>query len=127
MRPILAPLAAIALLNACAASSPAPVSAGVSTPRAPAARLDAETALSRAGAPNAISTAQARALLGAPDVERRDGVGALMVWTTRGCALALGFANDRLATVEPGPRRTGEPAPSLAQCLGELRDRAATS
>ena len=124
-------MAAALLLAACASSGPAPVSTGAAhrpPPRPTSApRLDAAHALSRAGQSDAITTAQARTLFGAPDVDRRDGVGALMVWTTPGCALALGFANDRLATVEPGPRRTGDPAPSVAECLAELRARTATS
>lgn len=135
MRPILAPLcvpaAALLLLAACASSSPAPVSSAGSvrpTLRASAGpRLDAASALARAGAADAITTTQARALFGAPDVDRRDGIGALLVWSTPGCALALGFVNDRLATVEPGPRRTGDRAPSVAECLAELRARATTS
>lgn len=132
MRPVFAPLAAtLVLLSACASSGPAPISTdgGARAPArtATAPRLDAAHALSRAGQSDAITTAQARSLFGAPDVERRDGVGALMVWTTPGCALALGFANDRLATVEPGPRRTGDAAPSLAECLAELRARPAVS
>jgi hypothetical protein len=132
MRPILAPAAALLLLvSACAASGPAPVStvgASRTSPRVAAGpRLDAVQALARAGAADAITTAQARMLFGPPDVDRRDGIGALMVWTTPGCALALGFANDRLATVEPGPRRTGDRAPSVAECLAELRARPAVS
>ncbi|MBL8559547.1 MAG: hypothetical protein JNM47_12545 [Hyphomonadaceae bacterium] len=131
MRPILAPMAALMLLAACASSNPAPISTGASA-RAPARtttapRLDAANALARAGAADAITTAQARALFGEPDVERRDGIGALMVWTTPGCALALGFAHDRLTTVEPGPRRTGDRAPGLTECLAEMRARSAQS
>ncbi|MDZ4776235.1 MAG: hypothetical protein SGJ23_05555 [Alphaproteobacteria bacterium] len=124
-------MAALFLLAACATSSPAPVSTGGSVRPPPRTstgpRLEAANALARAGAADAITTAQARTLFGAPDVERRDGIGALMIWTTPGCALALGFANDRLATVEPGPRRTGDRAPGIAECLAELRARAATS
>lgn len=120
-------MASLLLLAACATSSPAPISSGGGRPPeriAPAPRLDAAQALARAGAADAITTAQARALLGAPDVDRRDGVGALMVWTLPGCALALGFAHDRLATVEPGPRRTGDRTPTVTECLAELRARA---
>lgn len=125
--PILAPVLAAALA-ACASTAPAPIATGAahrSRPAASAVRLDAANALSRAGAPDAISTAQARAIFGAPDVERRDGVGALMIWTTEGCALTLGFAHDRLSTVEAGPRRTGERAPGLPECLAQLRARPA--
>lgn len=117
----------VLLLAACATAGPAPVSTGsASRPRTHGAapvRLDAASALARAGTADAITTAQARNLFGAPDVERRDGVGALMVWSMPGCALALGFANDRLRTVDPGPRRTGDRAPSVAECLAELRAR----
>ena len=99
--------------------APPPVRARTQAP------VDATTALLRAGTPDAISAAQARALLGPPDVERREGVGALLVWTGSSCALALGFAKDRLSTVEPGPRRTGDPAPGLQVCLAEIRARRA--
>lgn len=127
MRQTFAPILAL-LLAACASSGSAPISTGAASPRghgrpAPSARLDVANALASAGAPNAITTAQARALFGAPDVERRDGIGAMMVWTTPGCAFTLGFANDRLKLVEPGARRTGDHAPSVAECLAELRTR----
>ncbi|MBT9444501.1 MAG: hypothetical protein IV086_02240 [Hyphomonadaceae bacterium] len=129
MRQTFAPILAI-LLAACASSGPAPISSGTSGPRvhgrpAPSGRLDVANALASAGASNAITTAQARTLFGPPDVERRDGAGAMMVWTTPGCAFTLGFANDRLKLVEPGPRRTGDRAPSVPECLAELRARPA--
>lgn len=127
MRQTFAPILAL-LLAACASSGPVPISSATSGPRvqgrsAPSARLDVANALASAGAANAITTAQARTLFGAPDVERRDGAGAMMVWTTPVCAFTLGFANDRLKVVEPGPRRTGDRAPSVAECLAELRAR----
>jgi hypothetical protein len=127
MRQTLAPILAL-VLAACASSGPAPISSGTAGPRvhsrsALSARLDVVNALASAGAANAITTAQARTLFGAPDVERRDGIGAMMVWTMPGCALTLGFANDRLKVVEPGPRRTGDRAPSVSECLAELRAR----
>lgn len=109
--------------------APAPVS-GAAVPRrapAPALRSDPATALLRAGTADAITIAEARALFGAPDVERHDGVGALLVWTTPGCALTLGFANGRLRSVDPGPRRTGDPAPALQTCIAETRQRAPAS
>ena len=130
MRHALPALLAALVLTACASSGPAPVSGGASartrTHAAPV-RLDAASALARAGTADAITTAQARTMFGAPEVERRDGVGALLVWTTPGCALTLGFANDRLRTVEPGPRRTGDAAPTVQQCLAELRARTPAS
>lgn len=111
---------------------PAPVSSGVSGRSAPSAsargaRLDPATALLRAGTADAITSAEARALFGPPDVERRDGAGALMVWTLPTCALTLGFANDRLRSVEPGARRTGAAAPTLQACIAEARTRGAAS
>jgi hypothetical protein len=129
MRQTFAPILAL-LMAACASTGPASIATGTAGPRvhgrpSPSARLDVANALAGAGAANAITTAQARTMLGAPDVERRDGAGALMVWTTPGCALTLGFAGDRLKVVEPGPRRTGDRAPSIAECLAELRARPA--
>ncbi|MDX2235268.1 MAG: hypothetical protein NW200_12290 [Hyphomonadaceae bacterium] len=123
-------LASALVLASCAATGPAPVGAG--GPRrpvaaAPSARLDPAAALLRPGAADATTIAEARAMFGPPDVDRRDGVGALQVWTLPTCALTLGFANDRLRTVEPGPRRTGAPAPSLQTCIAEARARAAAS
>ena len=94
---------------------------------APAMSGDLTSVLLRAGTANAITTSQARQLLGPPDVERRDGAGALMVWTLPSCALTLGFANDRLRTVDPGPRRTGDPAPGLQTCVAEAHARTPVS
>lgn len=128
-------LALLLALSACASSSGgagvgvAPVSTGRHGP-GPASRgrpTDPATALLRAGTGDAITTAEARAMFGAPDVDRRDGVGALLVWTLPTCALTLGFAHDRLQSVTPGPRRTGEAAPSLQTCLAEAHARAAAS
>ena len=125
-------VAAALIVAACASISPgpAPVSAATGRARAPAqaahVRSDPTTALLRAGTADAITTAEARALFGPPDVDRRDGAGALLVWRFPHCALTLGFANDRLHTVEPGPRRTGEAAPTLQTCIGEARSREAT-
>ena len=124
-------VAAAIALSACASTGPsAPVANGVRVrPTVASARAhgDPANALLRAGATDAITTAEARAMFGPPDVDRRDGAGALLVWTLRNCALTLGFANDRLRTVEPGPRRTGDMAPTLQACLAEARSRGATS
>lgn len=118
------------LLAACASGAPPPVRpVGAPRPvaRAPQPRPDPTTALLRAGTADAITTTQARAMFGPPDIERRDGAGALLVWTLPSCALTLGFANDRLRTVEPGPRRTGDAAPSLQTCITEARGRGVSS
>lgn len=125
-------VAAAFALAACASTGPsAPIAAGGlrARPPSPHARPhgDPATALLRAGATDAISPDDARAMFGPPDVDRRDGAGALLVWTLPHCALTLGFANDRLRTAEPGPRRTGEMAPTLQACIAEARARAASS
>ncbi len=62
-------------------------------------------------------------MLGPPDVDRRDGAGALLTWRLSGCALVLGFAHDRLTSTAPMPRQTGAPTPSVAQCVDEARAR----
>ena len=120
----------VCLLAACATASPVPTSAPMPNvarrghaPPPTRTRLDATNALLRAGTADAITAAEARALFGPPDVDRRDGIGALQVWTLPSCALTLGFANDRLRTVEPGPRRTGDATPSLQACIAEARTR----
>jgi hypothetical protein len=114
------------VLSACATPSMAPAPVSGATGQGPVlrGRMPPPRTAAIALRPGVTTTAEARALLGAPDVERRDGVGALLVWTLPGCALSLGFANDRLRTVEPGPRRTGAAAPSLDACLAEARSRA---
>lgn len=118
-----------ATLGACAtAAGPAPVNASQRPVAATVrARPDPSTALLRAGTADAIGVAEAKAMFGPPDVERRDGAGALLVWTLPTCALTLGFANERLQTVTPGPRRTGDPAPSLQACVAEARARGPSS
>jgi hypothetical protein len=125
-----ASLVLAAALSACATAPPgaAPIASASHRPAAASrAASDPATALLRAGTASAMTIADARALFGAPDVERRDGAGALLVWTLPTCALTLGFANDRLQTVTPGPRRTGDPAPSLQTCTTEARARAGAS
>lgn len=120
-----------AALSACAtAPGPAPVSTAprpVASAAHTRARPDPSSVLLRAGTADAIGIAEAKAMFGAPDVERRDGAGALLVWTLPSCALTLGFANERLQTVTPGPRRTGDPAPSLQACAAEARARGPSS
>lgn len=121
-------------LCACAATDPAPVidatartgAAGGSAGAAlssPAVSLDPVAALSRLGAPDSINTRQAASLLGPPDVDRRDGAGALLTWRLSTCALVLGFANDRLTSTVPMARQSGAPAPSVAACVNEARAR----
>ena len=128
-------LAALAV-SACAAGAPAPVidaqgrtgsaiTPGQTRTAGPAIVVpaDAVGALSRPGGADAITTRQAALMLGPPDVDRRDGAGALLTWRLPTCALVLGFANDRLISTAPAARQTGAPGPSLAQCVNEAQAR----
>lgn len=122
------------LIAACASASTAPVRDGLRdgarapvnrTAAAPVIALPADpiAALSRFGQADSLTTRQAAALLGPPDVDRRDGVGALLTWRLPSCALVLGFANDRLVSADPAPPRAGDARPTAAQCLSEARAR----
>jgi hypothetical protein len=84
---------------------------------------DALVVLQRAGQPNAPDSAGVRALIGAPDIVRQDGRGALMTWRLPSCALVLGFADNRLQTVDVSAPKAGAPAPALSTCVNEARAR----
>ncbi|HRP10402.1 MAG TPA: hypothetical protein PLK37_05155 [Terricaulis sp.] len=123
------PLAALFALAACvtapAAQAPEPAqeqSVSVPVPRSLAV-------LQAAGGENAPTQAQIEALLGAPDITRRDGAGAALTYRYEQCALLLLFTADsrnqmRLAQAHPSARRGGA-APSLAQCAVEADARGA--
>jgi hypothetical protein len=116
----------LVLLAGCAAGPAGPtVPKGPAPPTRgrPAATLDPATALAKAGRLDAPSIAEALAMFGKPDVERRDGAGALLTWRAGRCALILGFASERLQTAIAGPPRTGEAAPALAECIAAVRSR----
>lgn len=123
------PLAALAALAACAtAPASAPQTpAAVSTPNA-AAPSRALLLLQAAGGAEAPTQAQIESVLGAPDIMRQDGAGAALTYRYEQCALLLLFVADgrntmRLAEANPGPRRSGAAAPSLAQCAAEASAR----
>jgi hypothetical protein len=70
------------------------------------------------------------AALGRPDVDRREGAGAMLAWRLPDCALALGFAADvrgslRLSLVQADAPRPGSPMPSISQCVASARARQA--
>jgi hypothetical protein len=124
----LVPLAALALLAACATApqptSSAPISAGETI--APGAHVMA--LLHGAGRADAPSQTEVERILGAPDILRQDGAGAVLTYRYDQCALLLLFTADarnemRLAEAHPGPRRSGADAPSLAQCSAEASAR----
>lgn len=124
------PLAALLMLAACA-TAPASVPqapAAASTPSTDAAPSRALLLLQAAGGAEAPTQAQIESVLGAPDIMRQDGAGAALTYRYGQCALLLLFVADgrntmRLAEANPGPRRTGAAAPSLAQCAAEASAR----
>jgi hypothetical protein len=117
-------LAALLLAAGCASGSGfAPLGrsgGGLSA----ADRADPLGALRRVGAGDSITPEGAKALFGAPDVERRDGAGAMLTWRTPTCAVALAFAADRTGTLRLGAasiagRDQHAPQPPADQCVRE--------
>ena len=88
----------------------------------------AATLLDAAGRSDAPGPEAVIAALGRPDVDRREGAGAMLAWRLPDCALALGFSTDRqgrlrLTFVQADPPRPGAPAPSHAQCAASAKAR----
>lgn len=115
-------LAAIALLSACAAASPLPAPNSV----APAPMGERAALLARAGRADAPTEAEIARAFGAPDITRRDGVGAALTYRFETCALLMLFSADarnamRLREAHASARRVGDAAPSQQQCAGEPR------
>jgi hypothetical protein len=84
--------------------------------------------LATAGRDNAATQADVVRLMGAPDIERRDGGGAALTYRLQNCALLLLFTADqrnamRLAEAHPSARRPSEPTPSLDSCAAEASNR----
>jgi hypothetical protein len=87
--------------------------------------------LTAAGGPDAPTLQVMQQELGEPDVSRQDGAGTALTYRLQTCALLLLFTADasnaqRLAEAHPGPRRTGQEAPTLAQCAAEANARPAS-
>lgn len=121
---IAAGLAALTLVSACATAgapiAPPPQSVAAAAP----SQLFA--LLARAGHADAPTEAEVTRALGAPDISRRDGVGAALTYRFEACALLLLFSADernamRLREAHAGPRRNGSATPSLDQCVGQPR------
>lgn len=119
---IQAALALALFAAACASGGPSvtPRATGLSA----ADRSDPLGALRRIGAGDSITPEGAKALFGQPDVERRDGAGALLTWRTPTCALALAFAADRAGVLRLGAadiagRDQHAPSPPLDLCVRE--------
>jgi hypothetical protein len=80
--------------------------------------------LSRAGAADAPTRAEIERALGAPDIARNDGAGAMLTYRGQSCALFLVFTSDqrnamRLREAHAEPRRAGQTQPNLDQCAAE--------
>lgn len=123
------PLAALALLAACeTAAGPVPT---VATPT-PTASAPQSSPIARmlagAGRDNAATQADVVRLMGAPDIERREGAGVALTYRLQNCALLLLFSADqrnamRLAEAHPSARQPSQPAPSLDSCAAEAANR----
>jgi hypothetical protein len=121
--------AALLALGACATTAPAAsTSATPTTAATPAASSRGAQLLASAGRENAASRAELDRVLGAPDIERREGAGVALTYRLESCALLLLFtANNRnemrLAEAHASARRAGEATPSLEQCAAEAAAR----
>lgn len=127
---ILFPFVALLALAACATTAPPPAPVSTVSQGQAAAPSRALRLLENAGGARAPTQAEVERLLGAPDIARQDGAGAVLTYRYQQCALLLLFTADaqnalRLAQAHPGPRVTGAPAPSLAQCAAEADARGA--
>ena len=120
--------AALLALGACATTTTASTSAAATTVVAPAAPSRAAQLLASAGRADAPSRAELDRVLGAPDIERREGAGVALTYRLESCALLLLMTADarnemRLAQAHASARRAGEAAPSLDQCAAEASRR----
>jgi hypothetical protein len=119
------------VLSACATSTPAPIATAAPPTAAaavPATPLPAANILTSAGRANAATMDQIARALGAADITRQDGAGTALTYRLDHCALLLLFTADqrnvmRLAEADPSPRRSGDPIPSLDQCVAEAHAR----
>ncbi len=123
------PLVALALLAACETTTTTAPTMVTSTPTASApASSRVGQLLATAGRDNAATQADVVRLLGAPDIERREGAGTALTYRLENCALLLLFVADqrnamRLAEAHPSARRPSEPAPTLEACAAEASNR----
>jgi hypothetical protein len=122
-------LVATLLLAACATAHPSSAPAAAVQPAGdPAHSSRIAQLLASAGRADAPSRAEVDRAMGAPDIERRDGAGMALTYRLESCALLLLLTADarnemRLAEAHAGPRRAGEPAPTLEQCAAEATQR----
>ena len=71
----------------------------------------------------AATPAQVRARFGDPDVSRSEGKGAFWTYRMPNCALFLFFQDGpkglRVSGASTGPRKRGEPTPTVEACLAQ--------
>ena len=124
---------AAAMLAGCATATT--TSSNVSpTPAATAAPSTPGALLAQAGRPDAPTLAALTRTFGRPDLERREGAGAILTYRLDSCALVLVFAADarnefRLSEASAQPAAPEMQAPQLEDCAAaaEARGQAGAS
>ena len=106
----------------------APSSRPEARPAAPpdAADRDPPGPTSAFGGLAALSETQARARLGAPDIARSEGAGAMWTYRLPDCALFVFFRSSagqplRVSGASAGPRTRGQTPLSVEACIAEAR------
>lgn len=131
MRERFVPLVSAALaLSACATTTPAaaPTAPVASTPAPQSTSGNGPIArFARGAGATGAPIADVERALGAPDLRRQEGAGAILTYRLETCALMLVFTNGegglRLAEAHTGPRRAGQTPPSVEQCDSEFAAR----
>lgn len=119
---------ALLTLAACATAAPTQAPVGASAPVMAAEPSRAAQLLASAGSADAASRAELERVLGAADIERREGASVALTYRLDSCALLLLLTADgrnhmRLAEAHASARRPGDAAPSLEQCAAEATAR----
>jgi len=114
--------AAAALVFAVGGCATAPIEPAAPPESAPVvspapARSGYGAVIARAGRADAPQLTQVVQTLGEADIVNREGVGALLTYRSESCALVLIFTEDRLSEAQAMPRRAGEAAPTLDDCV----------
>ncbi|MBL8549861.1 MAG: hypothetical protein JNJ73_07730 [Hyphomonadaceae bacterium] len=115
------------VLGGCAATTTTTATVAP-TPAAAPAPTPLATLLARAGQADAPSLTALSRTFGQPDVQRREGAGAILTYRLESCALVLVFAADgrnefRLSEASAQPARAEAQAPELAECAAAAEAR----
>ncbi len=92
----------------------------------------ASAAHAAGGSLTGLSETEARARLGAPNLERTEGAGALWTYRLEGCALLVFLRRGqdnvlKITGAEASPRKRGDPQPETAACIQAALARKAPS